>query len=1054
MKKSFVSTISKGEGSAVVYRSYDYVAKTTITTQKPGYIEAYSMGHHLYNVLIKKDGRGGYFQSCSCPYGAPCKHSIALARKIEADPNLLKLMTDDETVAAPTNPKETSQSSQILNFLKQKVVERDLSNPRPTSSNIIREVYYILSACKERNYSMVGRSYLAIEAGVADKKVGSNSWTMKDTRSAKSVLSGNCNYLKDTDRKILQIMSNLISDMDYDANNYSYNRVRIDDFSITDILKLLNLSPQVYYRQPKKRVPMDLKLDEPGELQMKITKEKEGWLFLPQLTNDSETKEVIIQNIFDYTPPIILTNKNRLIPLINHVDTDVVRTLLNSPALSDETINSPGLIETVLRSQTFVPFIIPEVWTEKIKDGVPIPCLIISMLNKSLGKPRLAFEYGEQRVEDGASAPLYLSGDDRGVFRRDKIKETEYRQYFLDNLTSLVLDTTSLISLISTLPSDWEIFIERDAPEKIHRSKVDFEFKTSSEIDWLDINGDVTVDHEKYSLAELILASNSDGQIVKLRGKNHFLPDDLYEKIKKLTPFGDKKTGEIKINRVQAGIVESLGDIIAEDSLHESWQKTLAVVRNYQEISQVKKIPGLSATLRPYQKHGVSYLNYLNQTGFGGLLADDMGLGKTLQTIALLTKIFTEQKSLFCLVIMPSSVLANWEIEIKKFSPQLRVHNYSGLKRIFPKREDAEIVLTTYGLLRIDKQKIVEQDFDYLILDEAHHAKNFKSVTAKTAREIRAKNKLCLTGTPIENNLLELYSQMEFLNPGIFGNLEEFKQNIAIPIEKYNDKEKSEHLQKMTKPFILRRTKEQVLIDLPQKTEQTIFVEMETRQQKFYDSIKNYYQTKVLGLVAKQGVAKSHLQILEALLRLRQACCDPRLIKPQTTTTSAKLLETIELVKNAIAEGHKILLFSQFTSMIDILEKTFHIHSIPFVTLTGQTATAKRAKIVADFQESPTPLVFLLSIKAGGVGINLTGADYVIHYDPWWNPAVEKQATDRAHRIGQTKPVTVYKIITKNSIEEKILQLQDKKRDLVDRIIVGEKINKELTKDDLEYLLR
>jgi non-specific serine/threonine protein kinase len=355
--------------------------------------------------------------------------------------------------------------------------------------------------------------------------------------------------------------------------------------------------------------------------------------------------------------------------------------------------------------------------------------------------------------------------------------------------------------------------------------------------------------------------------------------------------------------------------------------------------------------------------------------------------------------------------------------------------------------------MRLDDARLTSLQYDYAILDEAQYAKNVESQTAKVVRRLKAKNRLCLTGTPIENNLTELYSQMQFLNPGIFGTLDQFKHNLAIPIEKHSDKAKSQHLQELIKPFILRRTKEQVLLDLPSKTEQLVTIEMGDAQRQFYESIKNYYQAKILKLVDEQGVSRSHLQILEALLRLRQVCCDPRLIKSNSRAGSVKLTETIRLITEALAEGHKILLFSQFTSMIELIKEELIKSGLAHLILTGSTPSRQRAQLIKDFQDSSTPLVFLLSLKAGGIGVNLTGADYVIHYDPWWNPSVENQATDRAHRIGQTKAVTVYKLIIKNSIEEKILTLQAKKRDLIDRVILGGKVSKELTREDLEYLL-
>jgi non-specific serine/threonine protein kinase len=534
-----------------------------------------------------------------------------------------------------------------------------------------------------------------------------------------------------------------------------------------------------------------------------------------------------------------------------------------------------------------------------------------------------------------------------------------------------------------------------------------------------------------------------------LRGKSHLIDEPLFKKFQKLATLADK-SGAIKLNRSQIGIVNDL-EMLDLNKLHVSWQKTLKAVRDFEGVTEIAQVAGLNANLRPYQLHGVSYLNYLQELEFGGILADDMGLGKTVQAIAMLSKYKIDNPKMKILIVSPTSVVSNWQSEIQRFAPNMKTYVYAGLRRVLP--SNIEILLTSYAIVRRDVELLKKIKWDYLILDEAQYTKNFASLTARATRSIDAKHRLCLTGTPIENNLSELYSQLEFLNPGMLGTLKEFRENIAGPIEKHQNVEISAHLQKLIKPFILRRTKDQVLTELPPKTEQIISLEMGIKQKAFYETLRQYYQTRILKMVDQRGIGQSKLQILEALLRLRQTCCDPRLVKLDDDSGSIKLNEVVKICKELIEEGHKVLLFSQFTTMLDLIEKEFEKNNILYKKLTGQTKSAVRTKLIDSFQIDGNPQVFLLSLKAGGIGINLTAADYVIHYDPWWNPAVESQATDRTHRIGQNRAVTVYKMVIKDSIEEKILGLQQKKKDLIDRVILGGKVSKELSREDLEYLL-
>lgn len=450
---------------------------------------------------------------------------------------------------------------------------------------------------------------------------------------------------------------------------------------------------------------------------------------------------------------------------------------------------------------------------------------------------------------------------------------------------------------------------------------------------------------------------------------------------------------------------------------------------------------GLNATLRPYQLEGLNWLQTLRELEVGGILGDDMGLGKTLQTLAhLLTEKHAGRLQRPALAVMPTSLIPNWLDEAQHFTPQLRVLALHGPSRTrhFGDISQYDLVLTTYALLPRDLPHLTAQPWHLLILDEAQNIKNATSKAAEAAREIQASQRLCLTGTPMENNLGELWSIFHFLLPGWLGDSKSFNRDYRTPIERHGDAERMAHLAARIKPFLLRRTKEQVARELPAKTEIVHWVELSDAQRDTYETVRVAMDKKVREEITRNGTARSQIVILDALLKLRQVCCDLRLVKsiPSKTTHSdkGKLGSLMQMLEELLSEGRRILLFSQFTSMLELIEQELHKRGVSYSLLTGETRD--RRTPVQQFQSQQTPL-FLISLKAGGTGLNLTAADTVIHYDPWWNPATENQATDRAYRIGQDKPVFVYKLITRGTVEEKIQKLQQEKAALAAGLLDG-----------------
>lgn len=483
-----------------------------------------------------------------------------------------------------------------------------------------------------------------------------------------------------------------------------------------------------------------------------------------------------------------------------------------------------------------------------------------------------------------------------------------------------------------------------------------------------------------------------------------------------------------------------------------------ALIEGLKQFSAIEPLPappGFQAALRPYQQEGLGWLQFLRRYALGGILADDMGLGKTAQALAHLTLEKAQGRLRRpALIVAPVSVIGNWQREIRRFTPGLKLLTLHGPKRseLFADIGRSDIVVTGYPLLQLDSEVLLSYEFGYVILDEAQMIKNPRAKVSQVARALRAEHRLCLTGTPLENHLGELWSLFEFLQPGLLGDEKQFQRRYRTPIEKQGDAQRAAALARRIAPFMLRRTKDAVATELPAKTQIVESIVMEERQRDLYDGIRLSMHGRMREIIQRQGLARSHITVLDALLKLRQACCDPRLIPDAQAQDipSAKLDWLSTVLPELVAEGRRILLFSQFTSMLALIEAAVAELSIPYCLLTG--STRDRTGQIERFQSGAAPL-FLISLKAGGTGLNLTAADTVIHYDPWWNPAVEAQATDRAHRIGQHQPVFVYKLIAANTVEEKIMQLQAGKQALASQLYTDKAASPlRLTADDVEML--
>ena len=585
------------------------------------------------------------------------------------------------------------------------------------------------------------------------------------------------------------------------------------------------------------------------------------------------------------------------------------------------------------------------------------------------------------------------------------------------------------------------------------RQAVDLKFQIKSNIDWFELHADVNFGGARVTFPELLAAlARGDGTIMLDDGSLGILPEEWMERYGLLAGLGVAEGDHLQFSNVQVGILDALLSTQSTVDLDARFIEVRDRLAAFEGIKSEPEPPSFQGELRPYQREGLGWLRFLEEFQFGGCLADDMGLGKTIQVLAFLEgRRKPAKKRRTSLVVVPKSLMFNWKQEAEKFTPEMNVLEYSGLDRAKLRDDFGEydLILTTYGTLRRDVLIMKEVDFDYVILDEAQAIKNSASQVAKATRLLKARHRIGLSGTPIENHLGDLCSIFEFLNPGMLGRSSAFKLHAADP----ENVETRRVLADGLKPLILRRTKQSVASELPEKLEQTIFCEMGPEQQRLYDEMRAHYRDSLLGIIEDQGLAKSKMHVLEALLRLRQAACHPALLdKSSSAESSAKLDVLIPHIEELIEEGHKTLVFSQFTSMLAIVREHFDKKGIVYEYLDGQTRDRKER--VERFQSDEKCGVFLISLKAGGLGLNLTAADYVFILDPWWNPAVETQAIDRAHRVGQTRQVFAYRLICKGTVEEKIAELQKQKRELADAILEqNNSILQDMTADDLKMLL-
>jgi superfamily II DNA or RNA helicase len=867
----------------------------------------------------------------------------------------------------------------------------------------------------------------------------------------------------------------------FDNKFYENVRPKIEK-KLAEALELLKVKNELYIMD-KDGWPVERKIelaDEPASILFHFRRNETETRYFPTIKYQNLRIE------FMFKEAQIISNKPAWL-LLNDVlyffDQDIEGKKLQ-PFLNKRFIAIPKTTEATYFEKFVAPLIEKhhvyaegfEIRTEQFE---ATPVIKVLYVDGGLSQIQLYFKYGEYTfpVENAHKVTVRLEKTaDNYIFHRIK-RSAEWEKKQFNLLLSLGLKkTSSLFSNLEVASADenpsygainWvnehiEILqasgfeIEQATGQKkfvFGASKIDLEVKEGN--DWFDIHA--VVWFGKYQIPFLSLKQHilhKKREFLLPDGEVAIIPDKWFTQYGSL--FSLAEAGKtLKLKKHHIGLINDL----AEDSLaNVTLERKLQRLSDFEDIADTQMPVHFKGSLRDYQKAGYNWFSFLREYNFGGCLADDMGLGKTIQTLAMLQKVKEDDQLLetqtTSLIIMPTSLIYNWLTEAKKFTPKLKILAHTGTNRNKDVANFAnyDIIITTYGVTRVDVDELKNFYFNYIILDESQNIKNPASKSFKAVRSLKSKHKLILSGTPVENSVSDLWSQLTFLNPGLLGTQAFFYEEYVQAIEKKKDEEKARKLQSIIKPFVLRRTKEQVAAELPPKTEQVIYCDMSEDQAAYYEKTKSAYRNDLLQSMDDGTFAKKQVQLLQGLTALRQLANHPVMIDGTYVSDSGKFENVIHTLDNVLKGGHKVLVFSQFVKHLDIFKKHFEAENIPFAYLDG--ATRNRGEIVSEFQQNTELKVFLISIKAGGVGLNLTQADYVFILDPWWNPAVEQQAIDRTHRIGQDKKVFIYKFIAKDTVEEKILALQNRKKSLANSLITTEEsFFKSLSKEDIRDIL-
>ena len=809
----------------------------------------------------------------------------------------------------------------------------------------------------------------------------------------------------------------------------------------------------------------------PYRFQLKATRTEDGqaWLIAGRMVRLDGTESCAVEEIRLSNPKLFVT-QDRFGLLVDSNDANWINTLAARPwEIPDD---QRGAFLSYLSRINPAPAtdFPPEFCRVETVDPVPVLLvnLEISANTKNIAAS-IQFEYAKTRVSPGSSVETVVDAAEGILYQRNRTQERALisqgqalkiaGEGYWDGGPAFKLPLLEFPAIASRLTdAGWIVEANNQRVRTNGLLNLSVTSTKTSDIDWFDLAAKIEFGTGTTTLPKLLEAVRHGQRVVRLDdGTMGLLPEEWIKRFGRLADLGSVESGKVRFRSSQALLLDAL--LAADDKavFDKGFSQVRERLRKTQQVKSLTQPKGFGTKLRDYQKHGQGWMACLHQLQLGGCLADDMGLGKTVQVLSWLETLRLRQADAAdrrpSLVVVPKSLVFNWVAEAEKFAPKLRVLNYTGKERLgLEDLSEVDLVVTTYGTMRLDIEKLREVDFEYLILDEAQAIKNAASQAANAARLLKGRHRLALSGTPIENHLGELWSLFEFLNPGLLGSSTAFTR---VARGAAADPESLQWLSKAIAPFVLRRTKGQVLTELPEKSEQVIYCEMSPKHKKLYNELRDHFRQSLAQTVSEKGLANSKIHVLEALLRLRQAACHPGLLDATATKEEgAKLEELLERLREITAEGHKALVFSQFTSFLAILQQHLKKEKIPFLYLDGDTSIKERQARVEKFQSDDKTPLFLISLKAGGSGLNLTSADYVFLLDPWWNPAVENQAIDRTHRIGQTRKVHACRLITKGTVEEKVLELQKQKKNLAEAILsVDGSLLKKLSWEDLQLLL-
>jgi non-specific serine/threonine protein kinase len=817
-----------------------------------------------------------------------------------------------------------------------------------------------------------------------------------------------------------------------------------------------------------------------GEVRLDLTRSQEGLHLSARLSLGEQSIHLAQGRILFLTfKPVWVLADAWLVKLPDEAQANLLSAWLNEPEITIPLKDQAEFQEKYLLSVAEQLPLDGDVVTYQLVGGDPLRRVYLSDSEGQL-QARLRFAYGEVEVGYHSSFPAVTLAPQPGTWNLLRVqrqpqverlagealagsayglKRLTYPAQGVFQLRARVHPVDFLLHDVPRLVRDgFEVFGEEQLKTaRVNRNTPRLSLNVSTGIDWFDVRVVVNFGELEVALKDIRKAVRRQERYVKLAdGTIGQIPEEWIERYKHLFALGEERGESVRLSKYHLALVDELLTGADQQGIDAEFQRRRERLQGFSGIQRRAPPSSFQGELRPYQQAGLEWLHFLNEFEYGGCLADDMGLGKTIQVLAFFQSLLDdspEGEKPTSLVVVPRSLLVNWQREAARFTPQLRLLEHFDQNRTQDPAVFAQydLVITTYGVMLRDIELFKRFTFHHVLLDESQVIKNPLALTTRAARLLRARRRLVLTGTPVENTTLELWSQFSFLNPGLLGSLDYFRQEFGVPIEKKSDEKAAELLRKMVYPFLLRRTKDQVAPELPPRSERILYCDMEPAQRKLYNRTRDYYRGMLLGMIEAEGMNNARMRILEGLLRLRQICNHPSLMDSHFKGDSGKFILLLETMETLRLEGHKALVYSQFVQMLRLVRQALDERLVPYTYLDGHTRA--RQEVVDLFQNEAQIPLFLISLKAGGVGLNLTAADYVLHIDPWWNPAVERQASDRTHRIGQEKPVFVYKMITRDSVEEKILLLQERKKSLVDQLIIAEKsFIKALTEEDVRVL--